>query len=140
MPDADAGTTAPPTLHSIDMDLSTKQENKPDSDPRQGLPASVNVQEANTPFVPDATKRKDPSGKYVQYNGVGTVRIMGPAEWAAANVPSDDYHEWNYLNHKRIPLSSFSDEQLQYLLRVDDRFEVVTIDSEGDKVEDETTE
>ena len=57
---------------------------------------------------------------------------MGPAEWKSANVDSDDYFEWNYLNKKMIPLSSFSDDQLKYLLRVDGRFEIVEVKSKDE--------
>lgn len=96
-----------------------------EDDPRQGLPSVVRVETAALAFQPDATKRVDPQDKYVRYTGVGTVRVMGPEEWKACGVNSEDYFEWNYLNGKRIPRSAFSDEQLQYLLRVDDRFELV---------------
>lgn len=66
----------------------------------------------------------DPNAKgpWIQYNGPATVRIMTPQDWAAAGVVSNKYAEWNYLNSKRLPRSLFSDEELQYLLRVDDRF------------------
>jgi len=116
----------PPT--KLDVDLSTKADDKAakTDDPRQGLPTTVRLQENQPAYdYSKTTKGTDPRGKYVRYNGVGTVRIMGPKEWKAAGVKSDDYFEWNVLNKKRIPLSSFSDEQLQYLLRVDGRFELV---------------
>jgi hypothetical protein len=121
----------------IDTDLTSKQKNDEAQDPRQGLPSSVNV-ETGAPHKYDATERTDPKGQYIQYDGVALVRTLGPEEWKAVNVDSDDYFEWNYLNQKRIPRSSFSDEQLQYLLNVDRRFSVVNVDSEGKKVKDET--
>lgn len=101
------------------------KEESEENDPRQGLPDLVQVQTETQAFQPDPTKRVDPHNKYVKYTGVGTVRIMGPEEWRACGIDSKDYFEWNYLNKKQIPLSAFSDEQLQYLLRIDDRFEVV---------------
>ena len=112
-----------PGMPSVDTDLSSKVEDT--CDPRQGLPESVKVRVEDTPFVPDTTKREDPKGQYIQYNGVGTVRIMTPQDWAAVNIDTADYHEWNGFNHKRIPRSAFSDAQLQYLLRVDGRFSLV---------------
>lgn len=120
-------TPNPPTLPGATI----KGTEDAVEDPRKGLPDNVNVVEADAPMKLDATKKKDPKGQYIQYNGVGTVRIMGPEEWAAAHVDSDQYFEWNYLNHKQIPRSAFSDEQLQYLLRVDDRFSLVNLDSDG---------
>jgi len=100
-----------------------------EEDPRKGLPPSVQVVDATTPFLLQEAKPADPKGQYIKYIGVGTVRTMGPDEWKAAHVDSQDYFEWNYLNKKLIPRSVFSDEQLQYLLRVDDRFELVELDS-----------
>lgn len=122
----------PATLHSIDTDLSTKGNDKEaKEDPRQGLPSTVKVEEG-APFIQDNTKRVASDGKYIKYNGVGTVRIMGPAEWRAVNIDCDDYFEWNGLNKKRIPLEAFTDEQLQYLLRVDGRFELVELEATKD--------
>jgi len=68
------------------------------------------------------TAASNSKGPWVQYNGVATVRILTPSDWAAAGVKSSHYCEWNYLNGKRLPRSMFSDEELQYLLRVDGRF------------------
>lgn len=134
---ADTETPTPAPGQKVDTDFSNKGDDKAaeNADPRQGLPASVKLEQASTQFDLDKTKRSDPKGQYIQYNGVGTVRIMGPTEWKAAGVDSDDYFEWNYLNNKRIPRSAFSDEQLQYLLRIDDRFELVEVkdDSEAKK-------
>lgn len=133
-----AGAPTPPTR--IDTNFEAKADaakaDDPKVNPRQGLPDTVQVQEANTPFVPDTTQHTAANGQYIQYNGVGTVRIMGPAEWKAAGVDSNDYFEWNYLNHKRIPRSAFTDEQLQYLLRIDDRFELVEVAPEPEAKQD----
>lgn len=96
-----------------------------ESDPRKGLPANVRVEEVNAPTelaLPDPLAK----GPWIQYNGVGTLRYLDEAAWKEAGIDSDLYVEWNYLNHKRIPVSKFSDQQLQYLLRCDGRFSVVT--------------
>ena len=111
---------------AIDADLSSKKkDSERQEDPRQGLPPSVNVETASGPMD---LKKPDPKAKgpWIQYNGIATVRTMSPADWKAAGVECNDYHEWNYLNHKRLPRSLFSDEQLQYLLRIDGRFSLVT--------------
>lgn len=115
-------------ITKVDANFDDKVEDT--GDPLQGLPTSVQLLEEKTAYELDTKKTVSPRGKYIKYIGVGTVRIMGPAEWKAAHVDSDDYFEWNYLNHKEIALEAFSDAQLQYLLRVDDRFELVEHDDE----------
>jgi hypothetical protein len=126
--------TAPPTpgQPKIDTDLSDKKAN---NDPLQGLPASTQLDNQSEPFRPDAEKKSDPSGKYIKYTGPNTVRIMDAEAWQSAHVDSEDYVEWNYLNNKQVPMSAFTDEQLQYLLRVDDRFAVIELDKDGKLVE-----
>ncbi len=100
----------------------TKQ--KKNDDPRQGLPDSVKIEEANSllelqPGDPTA------AGPWVQYDGIATVRVITQSDWAAMGIDSDKEVQWNYLNKKRVPVSHFSDEELQYLLRCDGRFSVV---------------
>lgn len=114
-----------------------KDKEKPKGDPRQGLPTNVVVEEASAPMDLDRTVREDPKNQYIQYNGVGTVRIMAAEDWKRVGVDSQQYCEWNYFNKKRLPRSSFSDAELQYLLRQDDRFALVTIEPEK---ESDTTE
>lgn len=112
----------------------TERDNKPKEDPRKGLPPGVQVEEAQEPFIerqPTEEELSDP-GPWIQYNGVGIVRVMGPDEWKAVKnlvpgLPStDDYYEWNSANNKRVPRSEFNDHQLQYLLRIDGRFSLET--------------
>ncbi|AVD99633.1 hypothetical protein HWB51_gp015 [Mycobacterium phage Cuke] len=95
-----------------------------EKDPLKGLPPTVKVEEARAPM---ALKQPDKSahGPWVQYNGVATVRIMQAKDWKEVGVDSTKYCEWNYLNKKRLPVTSFTDEELQYLLRIDGRFSVV---------------
>lgn len=97
---------------------------KSKGDPRQGLPPNVVVEEASAPMD---LKPADPDAKgpWIQYNGVGTVRIMDEKTWRSVGVDSDKYYEWSYLNKKRLPRSLFSDAELQYLLRRDGRFSLV---------------
>lgn len=110
-------------------------EAAPKTDERQGLPSTVAVSTESTPFFPDATKREDPKGRYVKYTGVGTVRQMTPSMWKEAHVDSDNSFEWNFLNHKQLPLSIFTDAELQYLLRVDGRFEIVEAEKASETTE-----
>ena len=132
---AENETSTPPNPFTTEGAQEDKSKGK--DDPRQGLPPTVEVVTGNGPLPLDNTKREDPNGKYVQYDGVALVRQMTPADWAAANVDSDTTVEWNYLNHKRIPMSLLNDAELQYLLRIDGRFSLVTVEPEKPK---ETTE
>lgn len=99
-------------------------------DPRQGLPTTVDIVEASVPMQLDTTRREDPNNQYIKYTGVATVRIMTEDDWNRVGV--DDftkYCEWNYLNKKMLPRSIFTDKALQYLLRQDDRFRMITVES-----------
>jgi hypothetical protein len=103
---------------------SAETKQKKNDDPRQGLPDSVKVEEANTllelqPGDPTA------AGPWVQYDGIATVRVITQSDWQEMGIDSDKEVQWNYLNKKRVPISRFSDEELQYLLRCDGRFSVV---------------
>jgi hypothetical protein len=138
MPDANTGvddqTPTPPSPFTTE---GATEKKKGDEDPRQGLPPTVEVVTGDGPLPLDTTKRSDPKGRYVQYNGVGLVRQLTPKDWKDANVDSENTYEWNYLNHKRLPLSIFSDAELQYLLRIDGRFELVEV--KEDEKSSETT-
>lgn len=98
----------------------------PAQNPRQGLPASVQVvapkKGESLPPVPLDNSNSSSKGPWIQYNGIGTLRIMDPAAWKDAGVNSQKNIQWNYLNKMRVPRSAFTDEELQYLLRVDGRF------------------
>lgn len=130
---------------------SEKTEDKPEDDPAndptknpiQGLDKlvpDVRLETAAEPFRPNAVVGESKSGRYIQYNSIATVRIMDEAAWKAAHVDSDRYFEWNYLNHKRIPIEAFTDDELRYLLRVDGRFSIVEVKPKDDENSSETTE
>lgn len=89
-----------------------------------GLPSNVKIENAEEPMELQQPKA-NAKGPWVQYNGIATVRTMDEAAWRNVDVDSDRYFEWNYLNKKRVPSSSFTDEELQYLLRRDGRFTLV---------------
>lgn len=97
---------------------------KQNQDPRQGLPANVVVQE-NQPLMELQPADPNAEGPWIQYNGVGTVRIMDESDWARQGIDSKNYYEWNPLNRKRLPRSVFTDAELTYLLRHDGRFSLV---------------
>lgn len=108
-------------------------KNDPKVNPGQGIEEVIpgaKVETASTPFELNPTQAESKSGKFVKYVGPALVRIMDQAAWKAAHVESDKYFEWNYLNQKQIPMEAFSDAELQYLLRIDDRFELVQKASE----------
>lgn len=76
----------------------------------------------------------DARGPWVQYNGIGTLRIMDKNAWTSGGVSSDKYAEWNSLNKKRIPVSTFTAQEMNYLLSpAEGRFSVV--DDDGNPVE-----
>ena len=111
----------------IDDSLEDKVEDNGDLGPIKIEKASgpMNL----TPPDPNAT------GPWIEYTGIATVRIITELDWRQQGINSTNYCEWNYLNNKRLPRSMFSDEELQYLLRVDGRFTLV-----DDEIESETTE
>lgn len=75
------------------------------------------------------------TGPWIEYTGIATVRILCDVDWRTLGINSDLYCEWNYLNKMRLPKSMFSDEQLNYLLNQDGRFQLV-----DDEIQSETTE
>lgn len=113
--------------------LKKKREEKKE-DIRQGLPSSVQVEVASAPMELDTRQRKDPRNQYIEYTGIGTLRVMTAVDWATVGVDDfTEYCEWNYFNKKRIPRTIFSDKALQYLLRQDGRFKLVEVDPEEDE-------
>lgn len=97
---------------------------KPKGDPLMGLPPNVLIEEASKPFELQPPN-PHAEGPWVQYNGIATVRFIDEKSWRDAGIKSTKYCEWNYLNHKRLPKSSFTEEELDYLLRRDGRFSLV---------------
>lgn len=146
--DQDETPTPPQSFGRPDTNLSDKADdtdpkNDPKLNPGQGIEEvipGVQIQEANTPFELKPTDAESKSGKYIRYTGPALVRIMDEAAWKGAHVDSDRYFEWNYLNHKRIPMEAFTDSELQYLLRIDGRFELVQAKAKDDEKSSETTE
>lgn len=103
----------------VSLEDAVEEGTQQDSPPEATEPPSI--ENASQPLT---LQEGDPnaSGPWIQYNGVATVRIMDKASWASAGVDSEKYVQWNYLNNKRVPRSEFSDDELQYLLRIDGRF------------------
>lgn len=121
---ADNQDFEPETLVSGEDAQEQAKKQAAENDPRQGLPESVRVETATGPTT---LQQADPTAKgpWIKYNGIATVRYMDAEAWKQAGVDSDKYVEWNYLNHKQVPVSTFTDEELQYLLRCDGRFSLV---------------
>lgn len=103
--------------------------NDPKNNPRQGLPESVALDVPAQGVTQGPIQLQPPSplanGPWIQYNGVATLRYMDENAWRSVGVDSKKYCQWNGLNKMRLPRSMFSDEELQYLLRVDGRFSLV---------------
>lgn len=90
--------------------------------------SSPNIQ---LPVAQSEPKRRvaDPrqsKGPFVKYVGIGTKRTIQSHHWKALGVPpkdgqdEHDTHTWELSNQFLIPVSEFSDAQLDYLL-CDDR-------------------
>jgi hypothetical protein len=115
----------------LKADPETKEidPNDPAQNPRQGLPETVDLDVPGPGVTQGPITLQQPkpgaTGPWIQYNGVATLRIMTEKDWKAAGVESTKYCQWNALNKKRLPREMFTDEELQYLLRVDGRFSLV---------------
>lgn len=128
---------------NLDDKVEDDPANDPTKNPKQGLDKivpDVRLETAAEPFRPNVVVSQSESGRFIQYNSIATVRIMDEKAWKAANVDSDRYFEWNYLNRKRIAIEAFTDAELQYLLRIDGRFSIVEVKPEDDENSSETTE
>lgn len=129
--DKDEVPTPPQSFIKSESDAQQDDpKNDPKVNPGQGIEEvipGVQIQEANTPFELKPTEAEAKSGKLIKYVGPALVRIMDASAWKDAHVDSDRYFEWNYLNHKQIPMEAFTDAELQYLLRIDGRFELVEV-------------
>lgn len=84
----------------------------------------VKVEESSEP-VKLQEPHPDSRGPWVRYDGVATLRIMDSNAWKQAGIKSEKYVEWNYLNEKKVPVSEFTEQELDYLLRRDGRFSKV---------------
>ena len=80
----------------------------------------------------ESVKAPEKSTKYIQYNGISTRRVISRDEWEAiplaygGPVTDQDTVEWSGQNRFRIPVSELSKEAVNYLLKVDGRFEIVS--------------
>lgn len=106
-------------------------KNSTPEDPRQGLPSSVKIETAITPLVLERPSGHE-VGPWVQYNGIGTVRVITASDWRNVGCEGERV-QWNYLNKKRRGKAIFSEAQLNYLLNVDGRFSLV--DDNGNPVQ-----
>lgn len=111
----------------IDTDFEGKVE-------AENIPPDVQVETASAPLnlVPADPNAKGP---WIEYTGIATVRILSAEDWKTLGIDSDLYCEWNYLNGNRLPKSMFNEEQLNYLLTQDDRFQLVEDESGSETTE-----
>lgn len=100
--------------------------------PKKLIPGSANVEVQEQkpaqpkvvegPLLPLQEPQPDARGPWVKYDGIATLRIMDERAWRSAGVDSARYVEWNCLNNMRVPMASFTQAELDYLLRRDGRF------------------
>lgn len=94
------------------------------------------------PAVSDETKAKtappEPSKprsrRFVRYTGAreehASMRRIKAAAWRELGIKAERTHVWELGNDWRIPVSEFTDPQLDYLLDVDGRFEIINNDGQ----------
>lgn len=130
MPEDETPTPSQSFIKSESEAQQDDPKNDPKVNPGQGIEEVIpgaRIETASTPFELKPTEAEGKSGKLIKYVGPALVRIMDESAWRAAHVDSDRYFEWNYLNHKQIPMEAFTDAELTYLLRIDGRFELVEV-------------
>lgn len=91
--------------------------------PHGDRPADASAVPIPKPPQRRVPKRGPQKGPYVKYVGDASDRIIRAAQWQTLDIPLKDEratHTWNKDNEKMIPVSAFTDEQLDYLL-VDDK-------------------
>lgn len=85
-------------------------------------PDSISEPPAASPGVRvRKTEVNNPKGPFVKYVGDATQRIITPAHWGQRHpdLTSETTHVWDMKNKFAIPVSEFSEGQLDYLL-IDD--------------------
>lgn len=79
------------------------------------------------------TRNKEDLKKRSTRLGEGTYAEITPQQWAAVGISAKAAVKWNVANDWRLPVSAFTDEQLDYLLSNSKRFELV--DRDGNPTE-----
>ncbi|OBJ08281.1 hypothetical protein [Mycobacterium sp. 1465703.0] len=79
------------------------------------------------------TRNKEDLKKRSTRLGEGTYAEITPQQWAAVGISAKAAVKWTVANNWRVPVSAFTDEQLDYLLTNSKRFEL--IDGEGNPAE-----
>jgi hypothetical protein len=80
-----------------------------------------------------AAAAKDEFKKRAPQLGEGTFAEITPTHWGQAGIASSRTHRWSLANNYRIPATQFTPEQIDHLLTVSRRFELV--DETGAKVD-----
>ena len=70
-------------------------------------------------------KAKAAPKTFVKYVGGATNRVITKADFASIGITADKDREWSFLNEFKLPESHFSDDELDYLLEKDGRFQLV---------------
>ena len=71
---------------------------------------------------------KTPSGKFVKHNPMDlfSARVIRREHWKSIGVHDQAGVEWNESNDFRLPVELFSKGALNYLLKRDEGFELVS--------------
>lgn len=86
------------------------------------------------PSNPHAHALRPNTGSYASKIGVSSTKAqIRPETWAQLGIHATHTLVWDFSNGWRIPASRLTDEQLDYLLLNDPRFELV--DGRGNKVD-----
>lgn len=99
--------------------MTTKSQTKRPVEPTDETPSEKASKE---------TEKKSSSGdgKFVEHipqEGFG-ARVITKADWGTLGIEAET-SEWNVFNRFKLPVEQFNEEQLNYLLEVDDGFELV---------------
>jgi len=105
------------------------------------IESTENAQPAASPEAKAKAKRgatkEKPKGPFIKYtgaaDGIASEREISPSEWGSIGIEGKKKHSWSILNDFKVPSSEFSDEQLDYLLDTDGRFEEVDDDEDEDE-------
>lgn len=65
-----------------------------------------------------------PANNYVRYVGAATRRVLTAEDWERVGIEGKPA-TWHMGNGLMLPVSQFSQEQIDYLVNVDGRFQVV---------------
>lgn len=79
--------------------------------------------------APKVAPKPDPEQKkFVKHNNIEffSVRLIRKEQWESIGVNDQETVEWSAANQFKVPVDNLSRGALNYLLNIDDGFEIVT--------------